>query len=421
MFRRRLLLALSGFSIILLTQCSPAHRISKVLQDDVREDYFLGLVVYDPVKDKEYINIKGSQLFTPASNTKLYTFYTAYKVLGDSVPMLEYAVLGDSLIIRGTADPSLLYLKDSTALFEFMEGRNQKLYLADATIDEAPYGAGWAWDDYQDYYQVEKSLFPLYGNLVRYEIKDGSVQVYPDIFDNDVQRVDSLTRRRKPTRNTFFAEKGSRRSYAVPVKTSNELTAKLLADHLGQMVELIPDGDFDFRPHYRGVYDTLYKQLLQPSDNFVAEQLLLQVGKKATGNYSVSKAIDYSLEHILPDLPQSPKWVDGSGLSRYNLFSPNDNVYLLTRMLREIPFSKLQAILPAGGVSGTLRSWYGAEMPYVFAKSGSLANNHNLSGYLLTKKGNILIFSYMNNHYTQSNTKIKQRMQRLFEFLRDHY
>ena len=78
----------------------------------------------------------------------------------------------------------------------------------------------------------------------------------------------------------------------------------------------------------------------------------------------------------------------------------------------EIPLKKLMDYLPVGGESGTLRSWYGGkDKPYVYAKSGTLSNTYCLSGYIITKKGTVLIFSYMNNNYNRPNSNIRREMQ----------
>ena len=148
---------------------------------------------------------------------------------------------------------------------------------------------------------------------------------------------------------------------------------------------------------------------------------MLQVGKKVVDSYSVSAAIDYALSNYLHDLPQEPRWVDGSGLSRYNLFTPNDMVFLLNKMYREIPLKKLLWYFPVGGESGTLKNWYDNKKPYVYAKSGTLSNNYNLSGYLITKKNTLLIFSYMNNHYKLSTSEIKIEIQKALEKIYNSY
>ncbi|MBT8297032.1 MAG: D-alanyl-D-alanine carboxypeptidase, partial [Maribacter sp.] len=87
-----------------------------------------------------------------------------------------------------------------------------------------------------------------------------------------------------------------------------------------------------------------------------------------------------------------------------------------------IPKERLFLFFPEGGQSGTLEDWYpGDPNPYIYAKTGSLGNNHNLSGYLITKSGKTLIFSFMNNHFMESSSEIKKRMQGIFERIRDTY
>jgi len=123
----------------------------------------------------------------------------------------------------------------------------------------------------------------------------------------------------------------------------------------------------------------------------------------------------------LSGFPQEPHWVDGSGLSRYNLITPNDYVYLLEKIYKEVPEEELFSYLPIGGKRGTIKSWYKNEKPYIFAKTGTLSNNHNLSGFIRTKKGNILIFSYMNNHYQKTHSDIKRDMEKNLKIIYNKY
>jgi serine-type D-Ala-D-Ala carboxypeptidase/endopeptidase (penicillin-binding protein 4) len=57
----------------------------------------------------------------------------------------------------------------------------------------------------------------------------------------------------------------------------------------------------------------------------------------------------------------------------------------------------------------------------VYGKTGTLSNNHSLSGFLITKKGRILIFSIMNNNFTAPTAQVRTRMQELLELIRDTY
>ena len=69
--------------------------------------------------------------------------------------------------------------------------------------------------------------------------------------------------------------------------------------------------------------------MMQESDNFLAEQLLLLASSTLSDTLNTKTAIEYMLNNHLKDLKQQPRWVDGSGLSRYNLFSPEAIVYVL--------------------------------------------------------------------------------------------
>ena len=148
---------------------------------------------------------------------------------------------------------------------------------------------------------------------------------------------------------------------------------------------------------------------------------MLQVGNKVANEYNVKKGIDYSLKNYLQGIPQKPRWVDGSGLSRYNLFTPESSVFLLKKMYKEIPKEKLFSYFPVGGESGTLKKYFKNNEPFIFAKSGTLSNNYSLSGYLVTKKGTVLIFSFMNNHYQGSSVERKKEMHEYFLKLYEKY
>jgi len=203
-------------------------------------------------------------------------------------------------------------------------------------------------------------------------------------------------------------------SLEVPYITSNQLAADLLGEAIDKKVTLIKGFEKEtFIQLTTQSYDSLYTQMLVNSDNFIAEQLMLQISRKTDSVYQVKKAIDHALSNLLSDIPQKPRWVDGSGLSRYNLFTPESMVYVLKKLYREVPHDKLLSYLPAGGVSGTLEDSFKGPggKPYVFAKSGTLSNNYCLSGFIRTKRGKLLIFSFMNNHYIGSSGERKKEIQ----------
>jgi D-alanyl-D-alanine carboxypeptidase/D-alanyl-D-alanine-endopeptidase (penicillin-binding protein 4) len=118
------------------------------------------------------------------------------------------------------------------------------------------------------------------------------------------------------------------------------------------------------------------------------------------------------------------QWVDGSGLSRYNLCTPRDLITLLCKILDEVKNEELvHSLLPAGGTAGSIKRIYKTDngKPFVWAKTGSLSNNYNQSGYLVTKKGKRLAFSFMNNNFIQPDTVVRDELVRIITFIHDSY
>jgi D-alanyl-D-alanine carboxypeptidase/D-alanyl-D-alanine-endopeptidase (penicillin-binding protein 4) len=167
--------------------------------------------------------------------------------------------------------------------------------------------------------------------------------------------------------------------------------------------------------------DSLYKVMMQDSDNFIAEQLLLQCAAIVSDTLKPEIAIRYSKKNLLADLPDSLQWVDGSGLSRYNLFTPRSIVELWKKIYRIVPQERLFKLLPAGGQSGTLKKWLKADEPYVFGKTGSLSNVRSLSGFLITKKSKVLIFCMMNNNFTVPGNEVRAQVEKILRQVHDKF
>jgi D-alanyl-D-alanine carboxypeptidase/D-alanyl-D-alanine-endopeptidase (penicillin-binding protein 4) len=158
-----------------------------------------------------------------------------------------------------------------------------------------------------------------------------------------------------------------------------------------------------------------------PSDNFIAEQLLLLCSDRLFDTINTSKIIAYAKDSLLADAPDQLRWYDGSGISRYNLFTPRTIVYVLQKMYQQYPEERLFSLFAQGGVSGTIRKWYAAEQPYIFAKTGTLRNLHCLSGYIKTDNGKTLLFSFMHNNFNSSSQSLKVEMQKILEYIKANF
>jgi D-alanyl-D-alanine carboxypeptidase/D-alanyl-D-alanine-endopeptidase (penicillin-binding protein 4) len=96
-------------------------------------------------------------------------------------------------------------------------------------------------------------------------------------------------------------------------------------------------------------------------------------------------------------------------------------VKLWEKIYEKIPESRLLPLLATGGKSGTIKDHYKAEKPFIFGKTGSLSNNHCLSGFLFTKKGHLLIFSFMNNNFVTPTSEVREVMQSILKEVYEKY
>jgi len=363
----------------------------------------------------------------------LYTFYGGLKMLSDSVPGLRYVERGDSLVFWGTGDPSLLQRElKSTRVLDFLKQSNKKLFFAAGRYTGDFYGRGWGWDDYNAYYQAEINELPLHGNLLLISEKNGRPLLSPAVF-NDCFLMDSanlgknftVTRNFNENRFSFpkvMIPKGYNQE--VPFKINTNVTLQLLSDTLQKPVELIRM----VMPVYaKTIYsmktDDVLRAMMLPSDNFIAEQLLLVYANQIAPTLSTEQVIAHIQKKFLSGLPDAPRWVDGSGLSRGNLFTPRDMIAVLDSIYVTVNDNKrLFSLMPAGGKTGTLRTAYPkTDSPFVYGKTGSLSNNHNQSGYVLTNKGKIFIFSFMNNNFVLPAAEVRKEMVRIMTYIHEKY
>ncbi|MFD2535639.1 D-alanyl-D-alanine carboxypeptidase [Gelatiniphilus marinus] len=406
---------------LLFLSCK-SNYISKNLGNSFYNNQFTGLLVYHPKTKDTVFKYNADKYFTPASNTKIFTLYTALQMLPAQIPAFKYGVENDTITIQGIGNPTFLhpFFNDSTALKMAKNYKNVNLILNN--LEDEKFGPGWAWEDYDTYFSPEKSSFPMYGNVVAISNQD-SLQSIPKALKNHVHFSES-NKRRQFNDNTFYYNPKRKDTIEVPMVIDTLLLSRLWDDVLPGIVSISKyDGKKLDKIAYSSVpSDSLYKRMMLVSDNFLAEQMLILASSTLSDTLSSKRIRDTILNKQLKDLKQKPRWVDGSGLSRYNLFTPTSFVQVLEKLHNQIPQQRLFNLFPAGGASGTLTNYYlGEGKPYIYAKSGTLGNNYSLSGYLITNSGKTLVFSFMNNHYRKPTTDVKKRMQLIFEWLRDNY
>ena len=392
-----------------------------------------GLCLFDPATSTWLYDWQGDKYFIPASNTKLFSLYAGLKHLGDSLVGMRYRLTDTAVFIQPAGDPTLLHPSfPDQPVIRWLQNAHRNVYLTAGNWQDQPFGRGWAWDDYNDDYMPERSAFPVYGNLIRWALDSSSGSFYsiPEVdwkvrFSPDSSKQ-GFSVRRDVHDNVFVITEGSGRRHEqdVPFITEgNASAAALLKDTIGRSVGVRKDwpaaaggaGIIHTRP-----VDSMFRPMMFNSDNFFAEQTLLMVGNEWLNTMNDGKIIDTLLNGDLRGLPQRPVWVDGSGLSRNDLFTPQDFVWLLDTMRREFGLSRMKTILPTGG-KGTLSNYYKGDSGYIFAKTGSLSGVVALSGYLITKKDRLLLFSILINNYTGSGVIVRRQMEKWVRHIRDTY
>jgi len=436
------LIILNSILLIFLASCSVSKEISKSAKADVinaiaLQSAHVGISIFDPSTNKYLYNYQGDKYFVPASNTKLPTCYAAMKYLGDSLTGAMMLENDTSIVIIPTGDPTLLHPDyKSNPVIDFLKNTKKNIYIANTNWNEDALGSGWSWNDYNENYMNERSPMPIYGNIIKWvqEMDDTTkppfIYSYPEVnwtvnFGSDESNKSfSVIRDIGSNIYTLNQGKEKKKEQFVPFVTNGiQAAIELLEEPIGKKVSAW-SAQHSYSAYLKPIYsqptDSLLKPMMHRSDNFFAEQSLLMVSNEVLDVMNDSKIIDTLLKTDFKDLPQKPRWVDGSGLSRYNLFTPQDFVFILNKMKTDFGMDRLKNILATGG-EGTISSYYKADSGFIYGKTGTLSGVVAFSGFLYTKKGKLLIFSTLVNNHQASATEVRRAVEKFLQGIRAKY
>jgi len=401
--------------------------------DSIINTGHLGISIYEPSTEKYWFNYNAEKLFIPASNTKLFTLYAGMKFLGDKLSGIYYHETSDTLFVLPTGDPTFLHDDFlNQPILELLKKTQKAIVIINQNQPIKPYGKGWAWDDESEAYMAQRNAFPIYGNLLHlnwtkknniqnnsfaYDLKllNGNLSNFDFSIKTDTASIENEVFK-FPAKNKFeitLNGKSNQFTQEVPFETNGiQMAAYFLQERLGKRVIIKEEkiNKEDYKLLYTQNTDTFFKVMMHRSDNFYAEQTLLMASEKHLGYMSDKDMIDTLLKSTCKGIPQKPRWVDGSGLSRYNLFSPKDFIYILSKLQKEFGYEKLEYILPTGG-KGTLTNYFVSDSNFVFAKTGSLSNNFTLCGFIKTRKNKTLLFSILLNNYLGSSKLVRKQFE----------
>ena len=356
------------------TSVDPLERlqadIDTILQDPLFTTASIGIKVV-AVDTGEVIYGKNThKLHHPASTTKLFTAATALAKLGAGYRFettLYIDAVANNVYLKGRADPVLqrndIVKLGDTLLQTGIQSVQGNIVIDETYLDRVPEGPGWMWDDR-----------PLIISALSIR------EVKPDT--NTWSRGLACGHLLK----TALMEKGIRVTGGV-VSGTVPSDAKVIAKHLSP-----PLAD-------------ILKLMNKPSDNWIAELIFKTIGAEVIGEPGTwqkgRQAVTEFLSEIMDD-PPVHRFVDGSGLSRYNLL----NAELLTDLLVHTYHNfalmpEYLASLPIAGVDGTLKNrMQGMYAEKVLrAKTGTLSGVSALAGYTVTADDEVFAFGILISHY----------------------
>jgi D-alanyl-D-alanine carboxypeptidase/D-alanyl-D-alanine-endopeptidase (penicillin-binding protein 4) len=392
----------------------------------------VGIAVYNETTQQWVDKYQSDHYFTPASNTKIQSCFLGMKYLSDSIPGWKFAENKDSIFLMPLGDPSFLHPDfPNQPVADLIKSTKKKIVLClpNEADNFASYGRGWAWDDYPEDYQPERNRLNIYGNVLSISKVGEGIDFAPKYFTKKQQITAGYTAwSREKLTNQFFAKTDSLKDSVqyIPFITDHKyaLVKALIEDSLHPKKSIVIQNGWN--QENASIIktvptDSLLKIMMNRSDNFFAEQILLMTSQQLLGKMDDAAVIDTILKTDFVHFPQKPEWVDGSGLSRFNLTTPENYISLLQQMEKEFSMERIKAVFAQGG-KGTLSSYYKDIPGVLYAKTGTLGNQIALSGYIITNKGTRLLFSVLvGNHVSPKTYPVRHAVEEYLTAIMNEY
>ena len=402
------------FFIFLLTSCGifvkksvkhqppiitidPVEKLQEDINTILKHDLFIsasiGINVISIDTGETLYSKNSLRLHHPASTTKLFTAATALTKLGTDFRFETtlYAdtntesVIRNNIYLKGKGDP-LLKIDDIEELALGLIKSGVKSIKGDLIVDESYFdtvreGPGWMWDD---------KPFQISALSIR--------SIEPD------NNMDSRAVACGHILKTKLIENGI------------TIDGKII---LGE----VPTNKIIIGQHLSPPIGDIIRFMNKPSDNWIAEFLFKTIGAEVKGVPGTwrkgREAINEFLEEILTE-PPSHRFVDGSGLSRYNLTSTELLTKLLFHLHKQFDIMpEFLSSLPIAGVDGTLRNrmqgMYAEKI--LRAKTGTLSGVSALAGYTETADGEVLVFGILISHYVGTSKTARELQDKIGNIL----
>ncbi|CAN5387702.1 D-alanyl-D-alanine carboxypeptidase/D-alanyl-D-alanine-endopeptidase [soil metagenome] len=402
-------------------------------------------------RDQPLFAINPDSILVPASNNKVFTAVWVLEVLGPeyrfptdlliTAPIEGDGVLRGDVVLRGSGDPAFGYpefTRDPMQPLRVMARRLRErgvrvvegAVVGDGSaFDSLLVGPGWPRDTEggASEYAPRVSGLAFQRNVLWIDLQPTQpgqpalVHRRPAVEEIPVISMvrtggGSALAVRRPQDDTIrvqgaVAGRGLHR-YRVGVTEPALLAAGALRQALieegievrgGARTGTTPEGAKHIHRHYSIPLAMMIPKLNQDSDNFFAEHLFKAAVRRATGlgSYHRGGSASAIFFHRTAEVPLGEVYqADGSGLSSYNRASAHALVQALLHA-HAAPWSESfhQSLAMAGSRYGTLRRQFvgTAAAGNLHAKTGYVRGSRTLSGFVRTRDGQLVAFSFLYN------------------------
>jgi PBP4 family serine-type D-alanyl-D-alanine carboxypeptidase len=468
------LLSSCALSKKLNSPVSPATSLSELRQqiDAILEDSSLsqsrtGIKIVSLQSGETWYARDSHLLFHPASNMKLLTTAAGLKVLGtnykfktelrtDTTASADSAI--GNLYFKGYGNPALNLQDLWWMVFKLKELGVTRitgdLVCDESYFDDFYFGEGWMHEEASSWYWPPISALTVNRNCVVVKVTPGKsvgdslvVTLEPATeylkIENTGVTVDStdtlstqkfkVERKWRQQENTIVVEGGvptssKAKEFIVevvePARYAGTLLSQLLAsEHISFSGEVrkgtTPDTTEVLVNHSSAPFSNLIQHTNKVSDNLFAELILKTLGAETRGAPGTAEKGISAIHRFFSETGIDTtrlSLADGSGVSRYDLISPDQIMALLEAMHRDFGVqAEFISSLPIAGVDGTLteRMKGTAAENKLRAKTGSLRGVSTLAGYTTTADGEPLAFSMMMGHFVVPTSKIRAVQDRI--------
>tara|TARA_B100000003_G_scaffold208673_1_gene229758 strand:- start:1277 stop:2527 length:1251 start_codon:yes stop_codon:yes gene_type:complete len=382
------------------------------------EGSIVSIAIKELKKNKKIYGINLNTNMTPASNVKILTVLGSIS-FGDSIPLLKYKVSSsnDTLRISPTGYPLTAHPKYIDKDLEKFIKPYKHIFYHKPKIELRKYGPAWAWDDYNYYFQAERSEMPIYGNVIQvFKKSNGEIEIIPDNYKINLDFEQKEIIFREEVDNNYFINPSLIKmgdTLYSPFITSRKNTISLLKDFLNTPVKFSEQELSDYNTLNSSQVDKIYSAILKDSDNLISESLMANISLRLNDTISVDKGVELIQNRFNENVSNQIKLYDGSGLSRYNLITSKALILSLEKIYQLIGLERIKNIFPKNYILKDKED-------FVWGKTGTLRNNHNYSGYIITNKNKLYVFSIMINHYPVELEKIKDAIADFLIYLKSN-